>query len=414
MLSAFFSSAETALTTINKIRFLNMANEGNKRAAFVLKLTEDSPKLLSAILIGNNIVNISASSLATVFATNKFGSSGAGIATGILTFLILLFGEITPKSIATAHNERISLLYAPIIYLLVKLFTPIIYIVNLFSQVILTALHLNNSEMKQSITESDLRTIVDVSHEEGVLETEEKAMIKNVFDFGDSLAKDIMTPRVDIVYLSVDNTYEEILSIYQEERYTRYPVYHTTKDEVIGILNIKDLFFHMATNKKSSNFSLRPLLWEPKYCYEYQKTSSLMTEMKKTASNFTIVLDEYGKVSGLITLEDLLEEIVGEIRDEYDMEEQNEIKKLSDYEYEVDASVKLYDLNDEIGTHIESEDYDSLGGHILELLGHIPTNGEIVLDNGLIYTVLSTSKNRIGRVHISIESDYPLEEPSSL
>ena len=414
MLSAFFSSAETALTTINKIRFLNMANEGNKRAAFVLKLTEDSPKLLSAILIGNNIVNISASSLATVFATNKFGSSGAGIATGILTFLILLFGEITPKSIATAHNERISLLYAPIIYLLVKLFTPIIYIVNLFSQVILTALHLNSKEMKQSITESDLRTIVDVSHEEGVLETEEKAMIKNVFDFGDSLAKDIMTPRVDIVYLSVDNTYEEILAIYQEERYTRYPVYHTTKDEVIGILNIKDLFFHMATNKKSNNFSLRPLLWEPKYCYEYQKTSSLMTEMKKTASNFTIVLDEYGKVSGLITLEDLLEEIVGEIRDEYDMEEQNEIKKLSDYEYEVDASVKLYDLNDEIGTHIESEDYDSLGGHILELLGHIPTNGEIVMDNGLIYTVLSTSKNRIGRVHISIESDYPLEEPSSL
>ena len=238
-------------------------------------------------------------------------------------------------------------------------------------------------------------------------------MINNVFDFGDSLAKDIMTPRVDMVSLSLDSTYEEILSIYQEERYTRYPVYDTDKSEIVGILNIKDLFFYMATHDKNT-FSLRPLLWEPTYCYEYQKTSLLMSEMKTTSSNFTIVLDEYGKVSGLITLEDLLEEIVGEIRDEYDASEQDAIKKISTFEYEVDGSIKLDDLNDEIGTHIESEEYDSIGGHVIELLDHIPTAGEQTSENGITYTVLSIEKNRIERIHIMIANEYKLEEPSSL
>ena len=413
LLSAFFSSAETALTTINRIRFHNLAEEGNKRAALVLKLTNDSSKLLSTILIGNNIVNLSASSLATVLATDKLGSKGAGLATGILTLVILLFGEITPKSMASQHNETISLLYAPIIYGLTKILTPVIVIVNALSTGFLKIFRLNTTKTAQLITESDLRTIVDFSHEEGVIEREEKAMINNVFDFGDSLAKDIMTPRVDMVSFSIDTSYEEILKIYQEERYTRYPVYNIERNEIMGILNIKDLFFYMATHDKST-FSLLPLLWEPTYCYEYQKTSLLMTEMKKTSSNFTIVLDEYGKVSGLITLEDLLEEIVGEIRDEYDASEQDAIKKISDFEFEVDGSIKLYDLNDEIGTHIESEDYDSIGGHIIELLDHIPVAGEEASEDGIVYKVLSLEKNRIERVHITIDRNYTFKEPSSL
>lgn len=413
LLSAFFSSAETALTTINRIRFHNLAEEGNKRATLVLKLTNDSPRLLSTILIGNNIVNLSASSIATVLATDKLGSKGAGLATGILTLVILLFGEITPKSMASFHNETISLLYAPIIYALTKVLTPVIFIVNALSNSFLKLFRLNAKKTSQSITESDLRTIVDFSLEEGVIEREEQAMINNVFDFGDSLAKDIMTPKVDMISLSLNHSYEEILQIYQEERYTRYPVYDIDNNEIIGILNIKDLFFYMATHDKST-FALRPLLWEPTYCYEYQKTSLLMSEMKKTSSNFTIVLDEYGKVSGLITLEDLLEEIVGEIRDEYDASEQDSIKKISDFEFEVDGAIKLYDLNDEIGTHIESEDYDSIGGHIIELLDHIPVAGEQASENGIVYTVLSIEKNRIERVRICIGKDYDLEEPSSL
>ena len=413
LLSAFFSSAETALTTVNRIRLHNLAEEGNKKAALVLKLTNDSPKLLSTILIGNNIVNLSASSLATMLATDILGSKGAGIATGILTLVVLLFGEITPKSLASAHNETISLLYAPIIYALTKLLTPVIFIVNVLSNGFLKIFRLNTVSNSQAITENDLRTIVDFSHEEGVIEREEKAMINNVFDFGDSLAKDIMTPRVDMTSLSIDMTYEEILNVYQEERYTRYPVYNIEKNEIIGILNIKDLFFYMATHDKSS-FSLLPLLWEPTYCYEYQKTSLLMSEMKKTSSNFTIVLDEYGKVSGLITLEDLLEEIVGEIRDEYDASEQDAIKKISDFEFEVDGSIKLYDLNDEIGTHIESEDYDSIGGHIIELLDHIPVAGELASEEDITYKVLSIEKNRIERVRIIIDKNYKFQEPSSL
>lgn len=413
MLSAFFSSAETALTTVNKIRLRNLADSGNRRAALALRLSEDSSKLLSTILIGNNIVNISASSLATVLATNKFGSKGAGIATGVLTILVLIFGEITPKSTATIHSEGISIAYAPIIFLLTKILTPVIFVVNVLSNGILRLFHLNTSKAEQSITESELRTIVDVSHEEGVIEQEEKTMINNVFDFRDSLAKDIMIPRVDITYLNLDISYEDILKIYQEERYTRYPVYDTTRDEVIGILNIKDLFFYMATHDKKT-WVLKDLLRQPTYCYEYQKTSALMSEMKKTSSNFTIVLDEYGKVSGLITLEDLLEEIVGDIRDEYDENEQDEIKQIADCEYEVDGTVKLDDLNDEIGTHIESEDYDSVGGHIIELLDRIPVKGEQAVENGITYTVLSINKNRIERVHILISSNYTLEEPTAL
>lgn len=406
VLSGFFSSAETALTTVNRIRIRTLAEDGNRRAITVLKLIEDTSKLLSTILIGNNIVNISASSLATVLATNKFGDTGAGIATGILTFMILIFGEIAPKSLANLNSERISLIYAPIIYALTKILTPVIFVVNMLSNGVLRLLGVDPNATEKVITESELRTIVDVSHEEGVIETEERKMINNVFDFGDSLAKDIMTPRVDITYLPIDVPYEELLGIYQEEKYTRYPVYEDSKDTIIGMLNIKDLFFYMAT-KNEEEYNIRPLLREPTYCYEYQKTAALMEDMKKTDSNFTIVLDEYGSTAGLITLEDLLEEIVGEIRDEYDEGEQDTVKCIGEYEYEVDGGIKLDDLNDVIGTTIESDDYDSIGGHIIELLDHIPNEGESAVEGRNTYTVLAIQKNRIDRVLIKIEPPVP-------
>lgn len=407
-LSAFFSSAETALMTVNKLRIRSLSNDGVKSAKTVLNLLENPNKLLSAILIGNNIVNLSASSLATTLATKLLGSSGAGIATGILTFLILIFGEITPKSLATVYSEKISLKYAKIIYTLTTLFTPFIFFINKLSEILLKILHINTKTNEATMTESELRTIVDVSHEEGVIKTEEREMITNVFDFGDSLARDIMIPRVDIVFVNIASSYEDVLNIYLKEKYTRLPVYEENKDNVIGILNIKDLFFYKELNK-SKDFNMRSILRQPLFVYEHQKTADLLKEMRKTSFNFAIVLDEYGDTVGLITLEDLLEEIVGEIRDEYDEGELDSIKCIDENTYEVDGTIRLNDLNDVIGTNITSEDYDSLGGHIIELLNRLPNLNDEVIEDGITFKIIKLKKNRIERVLISLKPNLPTE-----
>ena len=223
-LSAFFSSAETALTTTNRIRMMTLADEGNKRAARVLKITDDSGKMLSAILIGNNIVNLTASSIATSLAIRLFGSVGAGIATGILTVLILIFGEISPKTLATIHAEKLAMAYSGIIQLIMTILTPVIIIINKLSIVFLQLLRVNPEKSKNIITEAELKTIVDVSHESGVIETGEREMIHNVFDFSDATAKEIMTPRIDMTFVSCNSTYRDILEIYRENHYTRIPV----------------------------------------------------------------------------------------------------------------------------------------------------------------------------------------------
>ena len=297
-LSAFFSSSETALVTVNKIRMRNMAEGGNKQAETVIKTVENQGKMLSAILIGNNVVNLSASSLATVMASSLFGNKAVGIATGILTLLILVFGEITPKTMATYSAEKISLKVAGYIYFLMIVLTPVIFLVNLLSGVVLKLCGVDTKEKRESITEDELRTIVEVSHEEGVLETEEKKMITNVFDFGESLAKDIMVPRVDMTFAQVDDTYDQLLEVYRKERYTRIPVYEDSTDNVIGIINVKDLLL-LDSNEE---FHIRDYLRQPLYTYEYKKASELMLEMRKSLNNIVIVLDEYGATAGLITL----------------------------------------------------------------------------------------------------------------
>ncbi len=318
MLSAFFSSAETALTTSNKIRLRSMAEEGNKRAKKVLEITDDSGKMLSAILIGNNIVNLSSASLATTLATKIFGNAGAGIATGILTLLVLIFGEISPKTFATIHSDKISLAYAGVIGWLMKLLTPAIYIINKLALGFLILLRVDASGAQNTMTEDELRTIVDVSHEEGVIETEEREMINNVFDFGDAQAREVMVPRIDMTFADINSTYYELLEIFREDKFTRLPVYEDSTDNVVGIINMKDLLLY----EDKDQFSIRNILRKPYYTYEHKNTAELLLEMRKSSINIAIVLDEYGATAGLITLEDLLEEIVGEIRDEYDSENQ--------------------------------------------------------------------------------------------
>ncbi|MGN0495376.1 MAG: HlyC/CorC family transporter [Lachnospiraceae bacterium] len=404
LLSAFFSSAETALTTVNKHRLRALSEEGNKTADKVLRLVDNPSKMLSAILIGNNIVNISSSALATTLTTKLFGNAYIGLSTGILTLVVLLFGEITPKTLATLYSERMSMIYIHIIYPLTLILTPVIWIVDRLSGVIFFVLRIDKDKAQNTMTEGELRTIVDVSVEDGVIEKEEKSMINNVVDFGDSKAKDVMIPRADMALISVDADYDEVFEAFKGDHYSRLPVYDDNKDTVIGILYLKDLFFY-KDGKNQEGFTVRSVMREPFFVYEYQKTSSIMAEMRNRFVSLAIVLDEYATAVGLITLEDLLEEIVGEIRDEFDMDELENITQVNENCFEVDASMKLSDMEDQIGITLESEDYDSLGGYVIELLDHLPSEGETVMKDGITFKVISMDKNRIDRVAIVIDPE---------
>ncbi len=402
MLSAFFSSAETSYVTVNQIKMRSLAEEGNKRAQRVLKITSDSSKMLSAILIGNNIVNISASSLATTITLRLWDNAFVSVTTGVLTVIILIFGEISPKTIATAYADKIAPLYSAPIRFIMIIFTPVIFIINKLSNGVLFLFGFNPKKKKASITEDELRTIVDVSHEEGVIESSEREMIKNVFDFGDSQAKDVMIPRIDMSCISIDSSYDEIVRVFKEDKYTRLPVYEESVDNVVGIINVKDLLLC----DDAASFSVKSILRKPYFTYEFKPISELMEELRKTSNNFTIVVDEYGSTVGMITLEDLLEEIVGEIRDEYDDDEVDDIIKISDDEYVLAGTARLNDLagffNKKALLPSHDADFDSISGLIINLLERLPQlKDEVIFDN-MRFVVDECDKNRITRVHAYI------------
>ena len=385
-----------------------LADNGDKRAARVLRVTGNPGKMLSAILIGNNIVNLSASSISTSLAIHLFGNTGAGIATGILTFLILIFGEVTPKTMATIKADSMSLTVAAPIGFLMKILTPIIFIINKLSLGLMFLLHVNIKDAQKKMTEEELRTIVDVSQENGVIEHEERDMIHNLFDFGDAEAKEIMVPRIDMTFVQADATYQEVLDIFRQDMFTRLPVYEDSTDNVIGIINMKDFLLQNDTPE----FSVRNLLREPYFTYEHKNTADLFLEMRKSSISLAIVLDEYGVTAGLITLEDLLEEIVGEIRDEYDADEEDDITRISDREFYVLGSANLNDVSEALSLHFTSDDYDTIGGYCLGLLDHLPEKNEIILtDNNILLRIDRMEKNRIERIYIRLPE--PLEETGS-
>ena len=406
-LSGFFSSAETALTTINIVKVRAMVEENPTRHVLTLqKVLDNKSKLISAILIGNNIVNISASSLTTSLVIRVFGNAAVGIATGILTLLVLLFGEIVPKTWAMYNNEKLALMYSGIIYFLMQILTPVIFVIDIISGAILRLLHIDANK-RAMMTESELKTYVDVSHEDGVIEQEEKKLIYNVFDFSDSVAKDIMIPRIDMTTIDVEASYNELLNLFKESMYTRIPVYEGESDNIIGIINVKD--FLLVPNKKL--FKIRDIMREAYYTYEFKKTADLLLEMRNITTNVALVLNEYGATVGMITLEDLLEEIVGEIRDEYDEDEEELIQKISDHEYLVDASMKLDDINDALGTDFQSEDFDSIGGIMIERLDRFPTEGEqIVTEDGITLTAKEVVQNRIEKVLILLPENQDTDQ----
>lgn len=394
-LSAFFSSAETAFISVNKIKMQTLEKNGSKRAKIVNTICQNTDKMLSAILIGNNIVNLSASAITTTLATDLLGSKLVGVATGILTLLILIFGEITPKTFATIHSEKIALIYSYPVYYFMFLFTPLIFIMNKLCYLIMKILRIDINKNNDIMTEDELKTIVDVSLEDGVIEDGEHKIINNVFDFDNNLAKDIMIPKINIVSISEDENYKNLIELFKQERYTRIPVYRETSDNIIGVINIKDLLLEDEHSFKISNIMRTPI-----FTYEFTNISNLFKEMKSKRNNIAIVLDEYGVAVGLITMEDIVEEIVGDIQDEYDMDEENNIKKIKENEYLIDASINIDDVNEQLDLNLESEDCDSLGGIIIENLGRIPQKGEKVILENCSLIVEKMDINRIENVKL--------------
>jgi len=394
-LSAFFSASETALMSLSKIRLIHMLEEKVRGASVINQLRENPNKLLGTILVGNNIVNIGASSIATVLAIEYFGDTGAGIATGITTILVLIFGEITPKSLAAQKSEKVSLIVAKPILVLTYLLNPIVFVFTQISSLFMRLLGYKSNADLPAITEEELKSMVNLGEEEGVIEDHEKKMICNVFDFGDQLVKDVMIQRMDIIAIDMNASYDEIIKIIKNEQYSRYPIYSKRIDNIVGILNVKELVYR----DPEELFDIKKFVKKPYYTFEFTNTSELFNEMKKRRTHMAIVLDEYGGTAGIVTIEDLVEEIVGEISDEYDMHNQ-EIETIREGEYLVDGSTRIEEINELIGTRIESEHYDSIGGFVIELMGRLPRQGESVEHMSTKFIIESMERNRIRKIRV--------------
>jgi CBS domain containing-hemolysin-like protein len=399
LLSGFFSSAETALFSISKAKAIHLAKKKGFSNSLIKKMKNDPHRLLSTILIGNNIVNVGASALATAITINLVSSNAVGIATGVMTFLILIFGEIFPKSIATRNNVLIARLVIIPLYWLSILFAPIIFMLNFIPKLT------GKMQKKAHVTEEELMTFVEVVEEEGGIEEEEKELIENIFEFDDTSASEIMTPRADMYVLNAD---EELnLKDVIRSGFTRIPVIEEDIDHVIGILNIKDLFMHQVTS--SDPVDVRKIMSEPYFVPENKKLDNLLQQFKKRKQHIAIIVDEHGGVCGLITLEDALEEIVGEIIDETDKFEPH-IVKLKKDEWRVLGKSEIDEVNEKIQMSIpDSKEYDTFSGYILDQIGRIPQEKEKILLGDYMVTVNEMDGTRIKEYIVRKQADIPQE-----
>lgn len=396
--SGFFSASETALTSLNRVRVRNMVEDNVKGAKTLENLINNPSRLLGTILVGNNVVNIGASSLATSIAIDLFGNTGVGIATGVMTLLVLVFGEITPKSLAAENSEKIALKVSGPISNLGKILSPIVRILLFITDGISKLLGAKSNENTPFIRKSELRTMLNVSHEEGIIKAGEKNMIVNVFDFRDIKVAKIMTPRTDMEVLDIDSTFDEVVEFNKDYKYSRVPVYEEHHDNVVGVFSIKDL---VSYNTNKDSFDMRNYLRKPVYLFESQNASSAFDEMRKKQVSIAIVIDEYGGVSGLVTIEDIIEVIVGDIKDEYDDGIKN-IVKVSDVEYLIRGSYQIDDLNKKFNLNLQSGDYDTIGGYIIDNLGLIPEGNEVLNLGKIKFTVEKVNKNRIELIRLNI------------
>ena len=407
ILSSLFSCSETAFLSVSKIKIRTLAEEGNKKAKLVESLLDNQDRLLSAILVGNNLVNIGASSLttATIMAIFGDGAQTVAIATGVVTLCILIFGEITPKSLATQNADKLVFALAPFIRFVCIITKPVVFVLNIITGFIIKLLG-GNQEHGPSLTEEELKTIVTVGHEEGVLEKEEKEMIHNGIEFGETEIKEIRTPRTQVESLPEDCTYDELMLVYHDAQYSRYPIHDESFDEIIGVLNMKDLLF---IDIDKEHFDVKKYMRETFVVYEFNQVNDVFASMRKEHATLAIVLDEYGVMSGIVTFEDIVEEIVGEIDDEYD-DTSDDIVKINDHEYLVDGSLNLNEVNDEIDTHFESEDFESIGGLVLGEFSGVPKIKDKIEFPGVTIIIEKMHKNRIELLRLIIHEMKEEEE----
>lgn len=395
--SAFCSATETAFSTVNTIRLKNLIEEGHPKAARTLGITENYDRFLTTVLVGNNIVNIGASSLATVMATMLFGPTyGPVMSTVIMTILVLIFGEILPKSYAKENSEQLALRFTSIVYLMMKLLTPVVNIFLFIKRLTVSG----SKEAQPYVTENELKYIIETIEEEGVLEEQESELVQRSLDFDDITAQEIITPRVDMTAVSVHDSLEEITAVVMEGIYSRIPVYDKTIDNIIGILFVREYLMKLASGKE---IVIRDMLHECPFVHKTMKISSLLNELKRTKTHMAVVTDDYGGTMGIITMEDILEELVGEIWDESDEVEHSFVRK-DDNTFEVSGDLNIYDMLGllDLNENLLDSDYSTVSGWALEELEHIPQEGENFVSKGLKVTVLKVEDQRILRLLVEL------------
>ncbi|MFH0886638.1 MAG: hemolysin family protein [bacterium] len=402
-LSGFFSMSETAITTVSRVKVRRMVDQKIRHARILLKLREEPGKFLSTVLVGNNLVNIAASVLATSIVIKVFQDMGfkgeataLGVATGVMTLLILVFGEITPKTIAMHNAERIALVVAPMVQIISILFHPLVVVLTFIVKPLLFIFGYQVSPQGPFVSEEEIRILLSMGEKEGVIEEEERRMISSIFDFGDTVVREVMTPKPDMVFLDVEDAIEKAFITISETGHSRIPICEGNMDNIVGIIYAKDLLV-IPHEKKMDGLRglLRPVIFVP----ESKKLDDLMRQMQSSHTHLAIVLDEYGATTGLVSFEDLMEEIVGEIRDEFDQEEKK-VEKLDRNTYMIDASLSVKELNQKIKLAIPEGAYDTIGGFVLSKLGKVPNVGDVIHFDDVIIHVEKVSKRRITRVRL--------------
>lgn len=397
-LAAFLSMAETALLAASPIRVRRMVEERRPGAARLEKLLEDQSRFLATILLLTLVTQLTSATIASTLAYAYFKSIGAAVATGMVTLIIFVYGEVAPKTFAAQNADRVALFVSYPISLLTKIIHPVVRLLVRVANLSTRILGIKAKPKGPMLTEEELKTAVSVVEEEGIIEEEEKKMIHHIFEFGDTIVREVMTPRPDMVVLSSKTTAEETLDLIMKEGHSRIPMYKDNIDNIIGVLYARDLLevFGKGEEKKSLRQMLRPALFVP----ETKRVSELLRELQQKKIHLAIVVDEYGSTVGLATIEDLLEEIVGEIYDEYDLEE-NMIEPVSENKVRVDARLPIDELNEHLGVDISNADVDTVGGLILELSGRVPRKGEEITFQNLKFKVEKVIGHRIHKILIT-------------
>ncbi len=402
-LSAFFSASETALISLNRLRLFHLSQKGDKKAQILRRILKEYQTMLGTILIGNNFVNVGASVIATALGIYFVGDNGLIYVTILMTFILLVFCEITPKMYASTHSEKISRRVVWPILFFIHILQPIVKFVNLLSNIVLKVLGQKETRKHRYIlTSEEIKAVITLGEQEGVVAPSEKRMLQSILELTKTTVREVMVPRTEMVGLNIDSSKEEVIEIITQTGFSRFPVYKESIDNVIGFIHSKNII----KNIESGEFSLSEIIKQPFFVPESMRIPHLLSEFKKGKVHLAIVVDEYGGVEGIVTLEDLLEEIVGEISDEFDLPTDMPYKQLNDGSIIFQGNITLKDIKRYLNIDLQYEDNSTLSGLILDILGHIPKPGESLIYNKYKISILSMRKQKIDQVKITSNMDH--------